>query len=477
MEFEIGRKIILRGMKSETRQAIKHRLTMPNPKYEEAEKRGRWTGNLEPKLRFYEETDRGLICPRGATGQLVRLCERHEEKCWLIDRLRFLPPVEFTFYGSLRDFQKPAVEACLKKPFALLSAPTGSGKTTMGLYMIAQRQQPTLVVVHTKELLNQWRNRIKQFLGIEAGVIGGGYFKTNPVTVATVQTLVKHAENIAPHFGYLILDECHRAPAMQYVRAVEVFDCKYMTGLSATPYRRDGLSKVIFWHIGDVAGKIDKAELVDTGEICPADVVWIETDFNTWTDATQFYSKALSELAEDQARNQMICRTVAENNGHGISLILSDRKAHCGTLAAILEAQHGIKAEVLTGGTGTKDRERILEDLHQGRCRSLIATGQLIGEGFDLPAISSMFLTTPVKYHGRLIQYIGRALRPAPGKNKAVIYDFVDVCNLVFAASAKARAYTYEQQGVKAVHSGDFMGVSCTGQKGAYKKLHDTLMS
>jgi len=222
-----------------------------------------------------------------------------------------------------------------------------------------------------------------------------------------------------------------------------------MTGLSATPYRRDGLSKVIFWHIGDVAGKIDKADLVGSGDLCPADVVWIETDFSTGTDAAEYYSKALSELAEDQARNRLIARTVAENNGHGISLILSDRKAHCGTLAAILEKKHGIKAEVLTGATSTGDRERILDELHQGRCRYLIATGQLIGEGFDLPAISSMFLTTPVKYHGRLIQYIGRALRPAPGKDKAFIFDFVDARNPVFSASARARACTYDQQGLE----------------------------
>jgi len=449
MIFRIENKIFLSDVKPDTAKAIKARLTMDNPKFQEAEKMGRWTGDLEPELRFYEETDQGLVCPRGAAGQLIRLCKSHGEQIRLIDNTRTLAPVDFTFHGQLRDFQRNPVEACLSKRFALLSAPTGSGKTAMALYMIAQRRQPALVVVHTKELLSQWQERIKSFLGMDAGIIGGGKHEIQPVTAATVQTLVKHAESTAPHFGFLILDECHRAPAMQYVRAIEHFDCRYMTGLSATPYRRDGLSKVIFWHIGDVAGKIDKAELVDTGDLCPADIVWIETDFNTWTDATQHYSKALSELAEDEARNRLIARIVAESNGTGISLILSDRKAHCGALAAILEAQHGIKAEVLTGGTSTRDRERILEDLQQGRCRYLIATGQLIGEGFDLPAISSMFLTTPVKYHGRLIQYIGRALRPAAGKDKAVIFDFVDVRNPVFAASAKSRAYTYEQQGLE----------------------------
>lgn len=457
MEFEIGRKIILRGMKPETRETIKHRLTMPNPKFEEAEKRGRWAGNLEPELHFYNETDQGLVCPRGAAGQLVRLCEQHGEKCWLIDRRRLLPPLDLTFYGSLRAFQKSAVEACLKKSFALLPAPTGSGKTVMAVYMIAQRQQPALVLVHTKELLNQWRERIKQFLDIEAGSIGGGHYEIRPVTVATVQSLVKCAEEVALYFGYLIADECHRAPCMQYVRSIEAFDCKYMTGLSATPYRRDGLSKVIFWHLGDVAGQVDKADLLKNGDLCSAEVVWVETGFDTPTDASEYYTSVLSEIAEDAQRNRLICNTVGENNRRGVNLILTDRKVHCQALANILEAEHGINAHVLTGDTGKKDRQRILDELHKGRCKYLVATGQLIGEGFDLPSISTVFLATPARYHGRVIQYIGRALRPAPGKDKAVIYDFVDICNPVFTASAKSRAYTYEQQGIKPGQSTDFM--------------------
>ena len=110
--------------------------------------------------------------------------------------------------------------------------------------------------------------------------------------------------------------------------------------------------------------------------------------------------------------------------------------------------ENGIKSEILTGSTSQKERDRIIRDLHQGRCTTLVATGQLIGEGFDLPGISTLFLTTPVKFSGRLVQYIGRALRPSPGKKKAVIFDFVDILNPVFEASAKSRALTYEQQNI-----------------------------
>ena len=207
------------------------------------------------------------------------------------------------------------------------------------------------------------------------------------------------------------------------------------------------MSKAIFWHIGDVTGRIDKRDLVDQGNLCPAEVRWVKTEFNPSVDASEFYSKALFELSNDSERNHLIARTVAENNGHGISLILSDRKAHCDTLQNILSAIHGIHAEVLTGSTSQKERERIIRTLQDGECKYLIATGQLVGEGFDLPDISSIFLVTPVKFSGRLIQYIGRALRPAPGKDRALIFDFVDDHG-VFKASAKARHYTYDSQGI-----------------------------
>ncbi len=451
MIFEIKSKLKLTGMKKTTAEAIKQRLTLDNPKYQEAIKMGRWTGNIEPVLTFYEQTGNGdLICPRGFVKQAYFLCKNYGEQIWITDnRRRVLKPIRFAFQGELRPFQRQPVEDCLRHDHGLLSAPPGAGKTVMACHMIAQRQQPAIVLVHTKELLWQWRDRIKSFLGVEAGIIGDGKQDIKCVTIATAQSLIKMAEEAAPHFGFLIADECHHAPAMQYVQVIEQFDCKYLLGLSGTPYRRDGLSRVIYWHLGDLTGQIEKADLIASGDLCAADVVWTKTNFETQVDASENYTTALSELAENDERNQLIARTVAKDTGDGISLVLSDRKQHCFDLANILENKYEIKAEVLTGSTGNRDRQRILDDLRQDKCRCLIATSQLIGEGFDLPAISSLFLVTPIRYHGRLIQYIGRALRPAPGKDRAIVYDFVDVLNPVFLAQAKKRSCVYGNEGIE----------------------------
>jgi len=452
MDLGLKDKVYLSGMKMETSKHLMARFTIDNPKYKEAERLGRYAGDIEPKLKFYEYDGNILSCPRGAARQIYMLCQQHGETIHVIDNRRTLNPVNFSFAGELRPLQHHAVDGVLSRDSGLLAAGTGAGKTVMGIYIIAERGQPVIIVVHTRELLNQWIDRIEQFLSIpreEVGIIGGGKFKIGDrVTVAMVQTLYKRVADVVPHVGHLMIDECHRAPSRTFTEAVSAFDCKYITGLTATPWRRDGLSKVIFWHIGDVTGEIEKQDLVDSGNLCPAEVRWVKTEFNPSVDASEFYSKALSELTEDDTRNRLICKTVSENNGHGISLILSDRKAHCDTLQNILFNGHGVQAEVLTGSTSQKERGRIIEALQTGECRYLIATGQLIGEGFDLPGISTVFLTTPVKFSGRLIQYIGRALRPAPGKDKAVIFDFVDVENPVFTASAKARHYTYSSQGI-----------------------------
>jgi len=140
------------------------------------------------------------------------------------------------------------------RDFGALSAPTGSGKTVVTLALIAKRRQPVLIVVHTRELQDQWMARIETFLGIpreEVGIIGGGKKRIgSKITVALVQSLYKVAGDICHHVGHLVVDECHRAPSRTFTEAVTAFDCHYMTGLSATPWRRDGLSRLIYWYLG-----------------------------------------------------------------------------------------------------------------------------------------------------------------------------------------------------------------------------------
>ena len=225
---------------------IKARLSFPNPAYLGAQKRGFSTWNIPQQIQGYRVEADTLIIPRGFVRQLIGILRGAGVRYRFEDRRRTLPPVAFTFHGQLEDFQETAVEAMAARDFGVLAAATGSGKTVMALYLIALRKQPSLVICHTRELADQWIARIEEFLEIparEVGRIGGGKMVVGDrVTVGLVQSLYKCAGEVVPKVGHLVIDECHRAPSRTFTEAVSAFDSRFMLGLSATPWRRDGLS-------------------------------------------------------------------------------------------------------------------------------------------------------------------------------------------------------------------------------------------
>ena len=450
MIITIKNRLRLTGIPAELRDLLVARLQFPNPKYLENKRMGRWNRGVPRQLRYYRRfRGGGLFIPRGYIRHLIDLCRQQAIDFRIEDQRRTLPPVELAFSGTLQPFQRQAAEIMQRKEFGTLCSPTGSGKTVIALYLVALRRQPTLVVVHTKDLAQQWVDRIGVFLGLDTGQIGyiGGGKKRfgEKITVALVQSLYKCADEAAPKVGHLLVDECHRTPSRTFTEAVTKFDSRYMLGLSATPYRRDQLSRLIFWHLGDVHHRVDKARLVESGDVLPAEVIFRETAFRPYCDPIHEYSKMLSELAADDERNRLIASDVAEeaNNRSGACLVLSDRKKHCEILHALLTYRHKIAAEILTGDLNLDQRREAVQRIRQGQASVLIATGQLIGEGFDCRDLTTLFLATPVRFSGRLIQYLGRILRPAPGKALARVFDYVDVHvePLVKAANARKRVY------------------------------------
>lgn len=451
MRIEINSKLKITGAPESLKRSISDRLTFPNPKFLEAERMGRWTGDIPEFLQFYEIAPDGtLTIPRGFAHQLFKILSSNGIRPEIIDHRRTLPEVDFHFTGTLKPFQQEAVDAMLKKDSGVLSAATGSGKTIMALDIIAVRKQPTLIIVHTKELLNQWIERIETFLGIprtKIGVIGSGKRKIgHKITVGLVQSIYKCADEVSKHIGFLVVDECHRVSSRTFTEAVSSFDSKYMLGLSATPWRRDGLSRLIYWHLGDVQHEVDKDDLIENGDILRAEVITRQTDFRPFSDPTTEYSRMLSELTEDFDRNRLIASDVAQEarRNEGIALVLSDRKAHCEALQAAL-SKYGIDAALLTGDLPAKQRQETVEKLNSGQVKVLVATGQLIGEGFDCKALSTLFLATPIRFSGRVLQYLGRVLRPAPGKEKAVVYDYLDVNVGPLVSSARSRQRVYSK--------------------------------
>ncbi|GAB6096669.1 hypothetical protein JCM14469_29220 [Desulfatiferula olefinivorans] len=448
MQIILDRTILLPTITPELGRILKTNLTLTNPVWLDNEKHGRYNRGVPRYLEFYHEDENGARIPRGYMRPLITLLRQAGHAFAIDDRRRRLPDVDLRFSGQLKPFQQTAVDAVLKKHFAVLTAPTGAGKTVMMLAILAARKQPALIVVHTRDLAAQWIDRIEHFLGIpepDVGFIGSGVFRLGEkITVAMVQSLYKVLDQTTPHVGHLVVDECHRTPSRTFHEAVSAFDAYYMTGLSATPFRRDRLSPLIFWHLGDSAFEVDQRDLIERGHILEAEVIIRPTDFTSRTDPTRHYARLMAELVEDPERNELIAADIARESRqeNGVCLVLSDRKNHCRIIRQLLADRHGLDAVLFTGDLKPAERREIMERLERREIPILIATSQLLGEGFDSSRLSSLFLIYPIRFSGRLLQYLGRILRPGRDKT-ARVFDYVDSRIGVLDAAAQARERVY----------------------------------
>jgi superfamily II DNA or RNA helicase len=431
-------------------EKIKKEFEFKNPQYYINRNRKFSNWKTPEFIKGYKKTKKELYIPRGATSNVISLLEDEGIEYQVINNTRMLPKVNFEFHGELRETQIEPVEAILSRKFTTLSSPVASGKTCMALYTVAIRQQPVCVMVHTRALADQWCERAEQFLGLDKkdiGRIGDGKKNITNFTVAMMQTLAKCSKEVAPYFGYFIADEVHRCPCSTAIKATSGFDSAFATGLSATHNRRDGMTPLIYWTIGPLTGEVGLGSLVREGSVMMVEPIIRETKFRSklleasWVDL-------VTELSQDQKRNELIINDVYKESRQSVCVILSDRKAHCELLTSML-IEMNVKVEMVTGDVGGIEREEILNRLKNGEVEVLVATGQLLGEGFDEKSLNSLFLVTPVKHYSRLVQYLGRVSRVTEEKIKngikSKIFDYTDIhCDFLMRA-AEERQRTYRK--------------------------------
>lgn len=440
LKIKISKQIHIYNLSESLKKQITQDLTLANPQWIENHKMHRYNRETPKYLKAFFVSKNKTSAPIGYLDELKNILTENEISFKIYNH-RISELCKFTFKGKLRDYQKTACRELLKYDTGVLQAPTGSGKTALALSMIATRQQKTLIIVHTKELLDQWHDRIQTFLNCdnyEVGTVGNGKFRIGRrLTVALVQSLYKKVNELQKIFGQVIIDEVHRSPSRTFSEAINGLAPKYILGLSATPYRRDGLNKFIEWHVGKIRHVVNQKQLITDKHILEPIIFSIPTSFTSQYDAQADYSKMLSELTQDPIRNKLIVESILSHK-KDTNLILSDRKEHCQTLRDLLG-----QGRVLTGSTPKFEREKIVREVNNGKIKILIATGQLIGEGFDCKELNNLFLTTPIKYYGRIIQAMGRILRPAPNKKTPVVVDFMDWEIPVLMRSARERIKLY----------------------------------
>jgi len=417
------------GMSPEFIGFLKKELNFTNSEYFVKRKSGRSTWGTDKYFRFIEETAHEVIVPRGFVGAIVRFCKQHKIDFVFKDDRKKRNPVRFGTNLNLRAHQNLAIEAASRKDFGVITAPPGSGKTVIGIKIIADKQQPALIVVHRKQLLEQWVERITAFLEIpknEIGKIGQGKAKPGKeITVAMIQSLSKYLERgenneLARSFGTIIIDECHHIPAETYRNVISKLSPYYQYGLTATPFRRENTDKIIFVHIGEIIAEIKSQEIEEYKQ---ARIIIRETSldipFNQKTDRTETLSKI---LVHDSARNSLIVEDItAELNKGRKAVIITERREHIDTLYQFLKQSFEIVT--LSGEDPESSRKTKWQLLKSGNYQGLITTGQLFGEGTDLQNASCLFLVYPFSFKGKLIQYIGRVQR---SELNPVIYDYRD---------------------------------------------------
>jgi len=445
--------------------AVKHAASIRNPEFDVRQRARRSTWDTPRFLYSYDETSDGdLVLPRGLHSLLTELVESAESTLRVDDQRVAGEPHEFTLKTPLRPAQAAAPDQLLTHDASVLVAPPGTGKTVIACAAIESRATATLILVDRKALADQWRDRISSHLGFTCGQIGGGRSKTTGILdIALLPTLARrdNVETITANYGFVIVDECHHVAASAFFGVLSRIPARYWLGLTATPERRDGLEDLIYHQLGSHHVVIDRPSTgqlpVDGTELLtPHPVLHLHvTGFQYPGDADPTAPGGMAEiyrsLVADEGRLDQIVGDVltAAETGANI-LVLTTWVDHLNAITERLQAA-GKAVTVLTGGMKARERRQITEQLASHAPDSnpllIVGTSSFIGEGFDCPALDTLFLAAPITFKNRLVQYVGRVTRPYLGKTTATVHDYHDELTPVIASSLKKRAPGYTTMG------------------------------
>lgn len=416
----------------------------------------------------------GYICiPRGLSDNLVALCKTAGIDCEIEDHRQKGRPIRVSFQGTLKMQQDLAAQRLLSFENGVLSAATAFGKTVVCSYLIAERKVSTLILVHSKELLEQWVDELNRFLVVDEeppmyetksgrkkrrdSVIGILHGSKNTMTgiidVAMVGSLYskgKFQETINS-YGMVLMDECHHGGSLTSVQVMQKVNARYVYGVSATPKRGDDLEKIVYMLLGPVRHSYtakERAEEQGIGHyVYPRYTRMVGTEENK-----RDINVAYSLISRNPARNNMILEdTRACVKAGRTPVILTRYKEQAKYLYDRLrkDADHVF---LLYGDNSDKENADIrkkLKEVTKAHSLILVATGQKIGEGFDYPRLDTLMLAAPVSFGGRLEQYLGRMNRDYEGKTEVIVYDYIDSHIQWFDNMYAKRLRTYKRTGFR----------------------------
>ncbi len=461
LELVLGNQIYIakQGLHPGLRNRLLRLAAFQNPEFYKAQAMRLSTYNKPRVVACAEDLPHHIGLPRGCLDDVRKTLTDLGVRLAIRDERRDGSRLEVRFQGELRREQKAAAEAMLRNETGVLAATTAFGKTVVAAWLIAQRGVNTLVLVHRRQLLDQWVDRLSTFLDIPArsiGRIGGGRNRpTGRLDVAIIQSLVRKGvvDDRVAEYGHVIVDECHHLSAHSFEQVARQAKARFVVGLSATVARKDGHHPIVFMQCGPVRHQVNarvQAASRPFEHIVLVQPTPFQPNRNPDPDKRVEFQTLYQELIEDQGRTRRICEDVVDAVRNGRSpLILTERNEHVDRFEHELASrvEHVV---VLRAGTGKKQRLAVNERLatiprHEGRI--ILATGKYVGEGFDDPRLDTLFLTLPVSWRGTVAQYAGRLHRLYDGKREGRISDEPDLRVPMLARMFDRRCRGYEAIG------------------------------
>lgn len=395
-----------------------------------------------------ELTDNYIALPRGCEDNVAELLEANNVEYFIDDKTCHGRTVDVTFKGELREEQQRSMSSMFPHPVGTLSATTAFGKTVFAIAMIAQRKVNTLILVHRKSLLDQWKKQLNDFLEIcevvednskrrkkglsPIGELCSGKDSLHGVIdIALIQSCLENNE-VKPFvrdYGMVIVDECHHVSSVSFEQVLKQVNAHYVYGLTATPIRKDGHQPIIFMQCGKIRYSADAKSQMDRQSFVRT-LVPRFTSFRNISPEAKTYTQTIEALSTDDVRNKLIIEDVKREISEGRTpIILTNLTSHVRILTELL-LPHAMHVVSLVGADSAKEKRMAMEKLENisaSESLVIVATGKYIGEGFDYPRLDTLFLALPISWKGNIAQYAGRLHRDYDGKNEVRIYDYVDI--------------------------------------------------
>lgn len=453
--MHVGGELVLTSLPPKARERLRLKISCPNHRYIRLIQMGKHPGAEPQRIEATVEMPDGSIhVPRGAIALVKELLEKDGLSPRMVkdERTDGSPLALGVLDFSMRDYQGESANALVTHLQGLVVLPCGTGKTRLGVGATALLRRTTLVLVPTADLADQWEVDVRKHLKVSPGMLSESRKEVAAgIVIAVIDSAIVLLEQDPAwgrQFGFVIIDEAHMTAAPRMQRALRLLPARIRLGLSATPDREDGLTKIVDWSFGPRLLERTTAEMIKLGHLMPADIEFVESGWRFSYEGPEGKRTTAmeKELSEDLSRNALIAdRAAADAEAGETVLVLCNRREHTKTIADMVMGR-GVTALACTGGTSKRVRKGTITSLREGYFSVMCATS-LADQGLDIQRLSRVILAYPQKARGRTTQRLGRLLRQWEGKKPKLI-DITDEEVPTLQRRARERKRVYKEAGL-----------------------------